>query len=109
MIVRSSQTITSMTKVESSAVDDMTLESEGMSKVGGKRTDDLTQFLKPHVRTDMWQLMLKVDNQQAANLAVNHIVKRREEIQSHRKTKLRDMLDRWICRDAMSTKSTDGL
>lgn len=99
-----------MTKVESSAVDDVSLESESMSKVSGKRVvDDLTQFLKPHVRTDMWQLMLKVDNQQAANLAVNHIVKRREEIQSQRKTKLREMLDRWICRDAMSTESTDGL
>ena len=100
-----------MTRVESSAVDDVYLESvESMSKVGvGKRTDDLTQFLKPHVRTDMWQLMLKVDNQQAANLAVNHIVKRREEIQSQRKTKLREMLNRWICRDAMSTESTDGL
>jgi len=97
-----------MTKVDSSAAGDASIDSESTSKMGGKR-DDLTQFLKSHARTDMWQLMLKVDNQQAANLAVNHIVKRREEIQSHKKTRLREVLDRWICRDAMSIESTDGL
>jgi hypothetical protein len=56
---------------------------------------EAARFLKPRPKMHYWQLTLRVDNEQACSLAVQHIHAKRRDFLSAKLQELKALLERW--------------
>ena len=65
------------------------------------------KFLKAKGKTTFWQLTMRVDNEQACKLAVQHIENKRKDLTANKMEQLRRILNHWASHEADALTKDD--